>query len=81
MNTALPPDEKAIAARHGEPIANWCKLSKDDRVDIYNARGSRTTGRIDMVAGDGSILWIIQDEGRGRALFVHEDGVKIRRRQ
>jgi hypothetical protein len=38
------------------------------------------SGRIDMRAQDGSVIWLIQDGGRGRALFLHNDGVMVFRR-
>ena len=34
-----------------------------------------------MLAEDGSILWIIQDQGRGRWLFLNEDGFDVVKRQ
>ena len=34
-----------------------------------------------MLALDGSVLWLQQNEGRGRALFLHIDGVRVYRRQ
>jgi hypothetical protein len=33
-----------------------------------------------MRAPDGSVIWLIQDGGRGRALFLHDDGVMVFRR-
>lgn len=80
MKNSLPVADAAHPARHGEPIANWCKLLKGDTVDIYGVRGSHVSGRVYMVAVDGSIAWIVQDQGRGRSLFLHEDGFQIRRR-
>lgn len=64
----------------GELIANWCQLSKGDLIDIYSARGDRTSGEVDMLGAGGSIVWLIQSGGLGRTLFLHEDGFKIRRR-
>jgi hypothetical protein len=40
-----------------------------------------TSGRIDMLSLDGSVLWLQQDEGKGRALFLHSDGLRVYRRQ
>jgi hypothetical protein len=39
-----------------------------------------TSGRIDMLSLDGSVLWLQQDEGKGRALFLHSDGLRVYRR-
>jgi hypothetical protein len=38
------------------------------------------SGRVDMRAPDGSVIWLIQDGGRGRALFLQSDGVMAFRR-
>ncbi|MET3950770.1 hypothetical protein ABIB29_001608 [Arthrobacter sp. UYEF36] len=33
-----------------------------------------------MLALDGSMLWLQQDDGKGRALFLHCDGLRVYRR-
>ena len=63
-----------------EPVPNWSKLSRADRVEIRSQGGTITSGRIDMLAMDGSVLWLEQDEGKGRALFLHGDGLHVYRR-
>lgn len=66
-------------ARPG-PIPNWCTLAKADEVEIQQHGQTIATGRIDMLAVDGSMLWILKDAGNGRALFLHSDGVAVYRR-
>jgi hypothetical protein len=33
-----------------------------------------------MLALDGSMLWLQQDDGKGRALFLYCDGLRVYRR-
>jgi hypothetical protein len=63
-----------------EPIPNWATLSRTDEVEIHNHGRVITSGRIDMLAMDGSVLWLQQDDGKGRALFLHSDGLRVFRR-
>jgi hypothetical protein len=67
-------------SRTPEPVPNWTKLSRTDQVEIHNHGRVITSGRIDMLAMDGSVLWLQQDEGKGRALFLHSDGLRVYRR-
>jgi hypothetical protein len=64
-----------------EPVPNWSKLSRADEVEIHGHGQAMTSGRIDMLAADGSVLWLLQNEGMGRTLFLHSDGVRVYRRQ
>jgi hypothetical protein len=36
-----------------------------------------TSGRVDMLALDGSVFWLIQDNGKGRAMFLPDDDVMV----
>jgi hypothetical protein len=38
-----------------------------------------TSGRVDMLALDGSVFWLIQDNGKGRAMFLPDDDVMVLR--
>lgn len=64
-----------------EPVANWSILSRADEVEIHGHGQAIASGRIDMLALDGSVLWLEQNGGKGRALFLHSDGVRVYRRQ
>jgi hypothetical protein len=70
---------KPLAARP-EPVPNWSKLSRADQVEIHRNGKAIASGKIDMLAMDGSMLWIHQDGANGRALFLHGDGLKVYRR-
>lgn len=63
-----------------EPVANWATLSPADEVEIRRNGRAVASGRVDMRAPDGSVIWLIQDAGRGRSLFLHSDGVTVFRR-
>lgn len=79
--TVCAPDLRARSpwpAR--EPVANWATLSPADEVEIRRNGRAVASGRVDMRAPDGSVIWLIQDAGRGRALFLHSDGVMVFRR-
>jgi hypothetical protein len=65
---------------NAEPIPNWCTLSRADHVEIYKHGKAIAAGRIDMLALDGSVLWLRKDAGNDRALFLHSDGLRVYRR-
>ena len=52
------------AARSLEPMPNWMKLSRKDDVEIYRHGELVASGRVDMLALDGSVFWVIQNDGR-----------------
>ncbi|MFE4229282.1 hypothetical protein ACFRJ8_15505 [Arthrobacter sp. NPDC056886] len=64
-----------------EPVPNWSKLSRAEEVEIHGHGRAITSGLIDMLALDGSVLWLQQNDGKGRALFLNSDGVRVYRRQ
>lgn len=59
------------------PMPNWTKLSYKDEVTIHHHGEEIASGQVDMLAHDGSMLWLIQNGGRGRALFLHRDGGRV----
>jgi hypothetical protein len=63
-----------------EPIPDWSKLSREDDVTLYLGGQELASGRVDMRALDGSVLWIIHHDGRGRTMFLHSDGATAYRR-
>jgi hypothetical protein len=48
-------------------------------VEIHRQGQPIASGRIDMLALDGSLLWLQQDDGKGRALFLLSDGLRVYR--
>lgn len=63
-----------------EPVPNWCRLSRSDEVTVCRGRRRVTAGRVDMVALDGSVFWIIQEDGKGRAMVHQKDGLAVFRK-
>jgi hypothetical protein len=55
-------------------------LSLADEVEICHNGRAVASGRVDMRAPDGSVIWLNQDGGRGRALFLQGDGLMVFRR-
>lgn len=81
MNTpsrTLKPGNGSLAPG---PVLNWSTLSRTDEVEIHNHGRLITSGCIDMLAMDGSMLWLQQDGGQGRALFLRSDGLRVYRRK
>jgi hypothetical protein len=60
-----------------EPIPNWANLSRKDEVALYLGGEVQASGRVDMLAPDGSVFWLIQNDGKGRAMFHHHDGLMV----
>jgi hypothetical protein len=62
-----------LRPRPTEPLPDWSKLSRGDRVHITRRDGASVIGRIDMLALDRSVFWIFQDDGRGRLMVCSAD--------
>lgn len=80
MNISPRLADRQIGFLATGPVPNWSILSRADEVDIVAHGRIVTSGRIDMLAMDGSVLWLQQDEGKGRALFLQSDGARVYRR-
>lgn len=61
--TRLPPS----------PVPDWSKLSRQDAVRVLLRDGRVIAGRIDMIAADRSVFWVIQSAGRGRVMVCSSD--------
>lgn len=59
------------------PIPDWSKLSRGDLVQVHRRDGTGASGRIEMLALDRSIFWIIQDGGRGRVMICKGDRPRV----
>ena len=79
MNYRPRPANPHMESPTLQPVPNWSKLSRTDEVEIHCNGRPVTSGRIDMLAMDGSMLWLQQNEGRGRALFLRSDGLRVYR--
>lgn len=63
--------------RLATPEEHWKQLRQGDRVSVRLAPGFESTGRVDAVTSDHSIVWVELDGGRGRTLVHCGDGVEI----
>lgn len=55
------------------PVPDWSKLSRQDAVRVLLRDGRIIAGRIDMIAVDRSVFWVIQSAGRGRVMVCSSD--------
>lgn len=76
---AGPARPAGTGVRSPEPVPNWMKLSRKDEVEIYHHGELVTSGQVDMLALDGSVFWVVRNEGQGRTLFLHSDGFTVLR--
>jgi len=58
-------------------VPDWSKLSRGDVVRVFRRDGGAVAGVIDMVALDRSVLWVIQDDGRGRVMICSADRPRV----
>jgi hypothetical protein len=56
-------------------VQDWSRL-QDMRVQIIEDGRVLREGRVDMVAADGSVLWLAMDGVFGRQLILRSDGVE-----
>jgi hypothetical protein len=61
-----------------QPILNWCSLLRAEEVLVYRQDRTTIIGRVDMVALDGSVFWIM-DDGNQRTMIHRNDGPKVYR--
>jgi hypothetical protein len=54
-------------------VLDWTQLTIGDRVVIVDPRRQRYPGTVDELSYDGSMLWLVQDHGAGRRLFLNSD--------
>lgn len=62
---------------HPAAVPDWSKLSRGDAVRVFRRDGSAAAGLIDMLALDRSVLWVIQDGGRGRVMVCSADRPRV----
>lgn len=57
-------------------LHSWTRLAQGSPVVLLSsdARNPRFAGRVDEVSDDGTLMWLIQDNGAGRRLFLRAEG-------
>lgn len=76
MSLIIPP----LRGMVGRAVTHWPDLSRGDCVQVCQGPRTVASGTVDMVALDGSVLWLIQDRGLGRTLLLRADGFSVYRR-
>jgi hypothetical protein len=74
----LSPDQLNRPARYSyrrSIVANWCELIPGDTVLLFGpGTEQQYTGTVDAISEDGTIVWLILENGGGRRLFYNTDG-------
>lgn len=82
MNRLSMSRAKAVGGRHFaglSPILDWSRLARADEVDVYQGAKRIASGRVDLLAPDGSLLWIQPEGVDGRRLFLRGDVMVFKR--
>jgi hypothetical protein len=58
-------------------MTRWSDLCPGDSICVRRNDTTVTQGKVDLVSGDGSVLWIHTGAGAGRMLFLKEDGFSV----
>ena len=58
-------------------VPGWPTLCKNDHVEVRSARGEVVAGTIDMVTADGSVFWMIREDGAGRTMLCLGDDIAV----
>ena len=75
--TSSAPDASGLPP---QPVPNWSKLSRNDHVQVLHRDGRVTSGRIEMIAVDRSVFWVIQEAGQGRLMVCRSDKPRVIKR-
>lgn len=69
-----------MPTHRAEPVPNWTKLKRGDRVDVFKDGILVASGIVDMVALDGSVFWLTPNGVIRRMLFLHADRLNVLKR-
>lgn len=61
------------------PVLVWSSLIHADQVVIFDNGSPIDSGRVDIVASDGSVLWLQADGAARRRLFLRRDATVYKR--
>lgn len=62
-------------------IPPWDSAVEGDIVEVQRRGESVGVGEIDVMTADGSMVWILMHDGRGRILVHSDDGALVRIQQ
>lgn len=60
-----------------QPVPDWSKLARNDDVTVLLPNGTTAKGRVDMIARDRSVFWLVQDNGLGRLMVFAGDQCRV----
>ncbi|MGG5170881.1 hypothetical protein ACQR35_01710 [Pseudarthrobacter sp. J1738] len=61
----------------GHTVPTWPQLTPGQRVALRDVHGYLVTGIVDGMTADRSTLWLQLDNGLGRRLIHHLDGLSL----
>ncbi|SFU11749.1 hypothetical protein SAMN04487915_111166 [Arthrobacter sp. ov118] len=67
------PGKAPHAPAHPGTVSNWSELVVGERVLLVGAGRDRFTGAVDDVSADGTVMWLVLEDGDGRRLFHQAD--------
>jgi hypothetical protein len=62
-----------------ELVGNWTVLEPGDKVVLYRGSTRTKSGSVELRSPTGSVFWIVQEGGRGRAMVHKADQVAVYR--
>lgn len=77
MTTPLTTRQAQDGWLPAAPVPDWSKLSRNDLVHVRQGSGTPVTGRIDIIAADRSVFWLIQSAGLGRVMICSADNPEV----
>jgi hypothetical protein len=63
-----------------ELVGNWTVLEPGDKVVLYHGNTRTKSGSVELRSPNGSVFWIVQEGGQGRAMIHKADQVAVYRR-
>ncbi|MET3812212.1 hypothetical protein [Arthrobacter sp. UYEF3] len=66
--------------RTPEPVRDLTDLHRDDEVDVRLNGQVIASGRIDMRALDGTVFWLLQNNGWGQKMILQSEGLTVQKR-
>lgn len=60
-----------------QPLPDWSRLTRDDDVTVVHPDGTTLRGRVDIIAIDRSVFWLLQENGLGRLMVCASDKCSV----
>jgi hypothetical protein len=69
--------QSSLATVHENGPGSPGRLLPGDWVTIEQSRRLKETGVVDDLSDDGRIVWVHLDHGRGRRMYLEDDGYRF----